>query len=104
MDWLALIAAGVCEMLGVAAISEWHRRRNLQAMILLLSTFGGSMFFLALAMRTMPVSTAYAVWTGIGASGGAILGMLRYGESRSGKRIFFIVVVLGAAVGLKLVG
>jgi paired small multidrug resistance pump len=46
---------------------------------------------------------AYAVWSGIGASGGALLGMFLYGESKSWKRIFFIAMVLGAAIGLKLV-
>jgi paired small multidrug resistance pump len=54
-------------------------------------------------MKTLPMGTAYAVWTGIGASGGAILGMIFYGESRNALRILFIAMVLGSAVGLKLV-
>jgi paired small multidrug resistance pump len=49
------------------------------------------------------MGTAYAIWTGIGASGGAILGMLLYGESKEWKRLVFITMVLGAAIGLKLV-
>jgi paired small multidrug resistance pump len=49
------------------------------------------------------MGTAYAIWTGIGASGGAILGMLLYGESKDWKRIVFIAMVLSAAIGLKLV-
>ena len=49
------------------------------------------------------MGTAYAIWTGIGASGGAILGMILYGESKDWKRIVFIAMVLGAAIGLKLV-
>jgi len=104
MDWMALLAAGICEMLGVACISEWHRRRDLRSMLLLVAAFGGSFLFLALAMRTLPMSTAYAVWTGIGAAGGALLGMIRYGESKHWKRVLCIAIVLGAAVGLKLVG
>lgn len=104
MEWAALVAAGICEMLGVAAISEWHRRRSASVFLLLIAAFGGSFLLLAFAMKTMPMSTAYAVWTGIGASGGALLGMLRYGESRDWKRMLFIAMVLGAAVGLKLVG
>ena len=47
------------------------------------------------------MGTAYAVWTGIGAAGGAIAGMLFYGEPKHFSRIFFITLVLGAAVGLK---
>ena len=54
-------------------------------------------------MESLPMSTAYAVWTGIGASGGAILGMLFYNEAKDWKRILFISMVLGSAVGLKLV-
>ncbi|OTP29631.1 multidrug resistance protein YkkD [Enterococcus sp. 6C8_DIV0013] len=49
------------------------------------------------------MSTAYAVWTGIGASGGAILGIILYKESKDIKRIFFISLILIAAVGLKLI-
>ncbi|MNC83588.1 Multidrug resistance protein YkkD [compost metagenome] len=55
-------------------------------------------------MKTLPMGTAYAVWTGIGASGGAVLGMLLYGEGRELRRIICIVMILGAAVGLKLLG
>lgn len=58
---------------------------------------------LAYAMETLPMGTAYAIWTGIGASGGAIVGMLVYRESKDWKRLVFIGMVLGAAIGLKLV-
>lgn len=54
-------------------------------------------------MKDLPMGTAYAVWTGIGAAGGAITGMLFYGEPKHFSRIFFITLVLGAAVGLKMV-
>jgi len=54
-------------------------------------------------MKTLSMGTAYAVWTGIGASGGAILGMILYGEPKTALRILFIAMVLGAAIGLKLV-
>ena len=70
---------------------------------LLILGFGASFIFLAYAMKTLPMGTAYAIWTGIGASGGAILGMLLYGESKDWRRIVFIGMVLGAAIGLKLV-
>ncbi|ERI04619.1 DMT family transporter [Aneurinibacillus aneurinilyticus] len=103
MAWVYLILAGVFEMIGVAMINKLHRDRNWQALILLLAGFGASFLFLALAMETLPMGTAYAVWTGIGASGGAILGMVWYGESKDWRRILFIAVVLGAAIGLKLI-
>lgn len=103
MAWISLIMAGVFEMLGVAMINKLHQDRSWQALFLLVLGFGASFAFLAFAMKTLPMGTAYAIWTGIGASGGAILGMLFYNESKDWKRIFFIAMVLGAAVGLKLV-
>lgn len=72
-----------------------------------------SFILMIMASRTLPVGTvyavfvglgtAYAVWTGIGASGGAILGMIFYSEPRNAARVLFIAMVLGSAVGLKLV-
>src|SRR5690606_30135583 len=102
MAWTALILAGVFEMFGVAMINKLHQDRNWQSLVMLVLGFGASFVFLAFAMETLPMGTAYAIWTGIGASGGAILGMLFYNESRDWKRILFIALVLGAAVGLKL--
>lgn len=103
MAWVSLVVAGVFEMCGVLMISKLHKDRNWQAVVLLVVCFGASFLFLAKAMETLPMGTAYAVWTGIGASGGALLGMLVYGESKEWKRLLFIGMVLGAAVGLKLV-
>jgi paired small multidrug resistance pump len=104
MSWVFLVMAGICEMFGVAMINKVNRDRSWQAAVLLVVGFGASFQFLALAMLHLPMSTAYAVWTGIGASGGAIIGMLLYGEPRNARRLFFIAMVLGAAIGLKLVG
>lgn len=103
MAWTALVMAGVFEIMGVAMINKLHRDRNVQSLMLLIFGFGASFIFLSYAMNTLPMSTAYAIWTGIGASGGAIVGMLFYNESRDWRRIFFIALVLGSAVGLKLV-
>lgn len=103
MAWVSLILAGLFEMFGVAMINKLHRDRNWQSLSLLILGFGASFFFLAFAMKTLPMGTTYAIWTGIGASGGAIVGMFLYGESKDWKRIVFIAMVLGAAVGLKLV-
>lgn len=103
MVWIALVLAGCFEMFGVAMINKLHQDRNWQSVVLLVLGFGASFAFLSYAMETLPMGTAYAIWTGIGASGGAILGMLFYNESKDWKRIFFIALVLGAAVGLKLV-
>ena len=103
MAWISLILAGICEMIGVGMINKWHHDRKWSSLLFLVLGFGASFLFLSIAMETLPMGTAYAIWTGIGASGGAILGMLIYGESRDWKRILFIFMILGAAVGLKLV-
>ena len=103
MNWVFLILAGVFEMIGVLMINKLHKDRNLISLVLLVGGFGLSFLFLSIAMETLPMGTAYAVWTGIGASGGAILGMVFYGEPRNALRILFIAMVLGSAVGLKLV-
>ncbi|WCN39541.1 DMT family transporter [Aneurinibacillus uraniidurans] len=103
MAWMYLVIAGLCEMFGVAMINQWHQDRKGRSFLLLLAGFGASFLFLELAMETLPMGTAYAVWTGIGASGGAILGMVLYGESKDWRRISFILLVLGAAIGLKVV-
>lgn len=103
MAWVSLVVAGLFEMFGVAMINKLHKDRNWQAFVLLFFGFGVSFLFLAHAMKTLPMGTAYAIWTGIGASGGTILGMVLYGESKDLKRIFFIVIVLAAAIGLKLI-
>ncbi|MBM7586148.1 paired small multidrug resistance pump [Bacillus pakistanensis] len=103
MDWFYLVLAGLFEMVGVVMINRLHQQRNVQSFLYLLAGFGLSFLFLALAMKTLPMGTAYAVWTGIGASGGAIMGMILYGEPKDWKRILFIAMVLGAAIGLKLI-
>lgn len=103
MAWISLILAGLCEMVGVAMINKLHKDRNWQSLVLLILGFSVSFLFLAYAMKSLPMGIAYAIWTGIGASGGAILGMLLYGESKDWKRLVFIMMVLGAAIGLKLV-
>lgn len=103
MAWISLILAGLCEMFGVTMINKLHKDHNWQSLVLLIFGFVASFLFLAYAMKTLPMGTAYAIWTGIGASGGAILGIVLYGESKDWRRLVFIGMVLGATIGLKLV-
>lgn len=102
MNWVYLILAGIFEMIGVLLINKFNQTRNWKSLTLLITGFGLSFIFLSLAMQTLPMGTAYAVWTGIGASGGAILGMIFYNEPRGLMRILCIGLVLSSAVGLKL--
>lgn len=104
MAWIILIAAGLCEMFGVAMIGKLLQNRNWKSAGLLVLGFGASFLLLSLAMQSLPMGIAYAVWTGIGASGAALLGMLLYGEARDYRRILCILLILGAVGGLKLMG
>lgn len=90
-------------MFGVTMINKLHKDRSWYSYFLIFLGFGFSLFFLALAMRSISMGTAYAIWTGLGAAGGAILGIVFYNEPRDWKRILFITLILGAAVGLKII-
>ncbi|WP_264476596.1 DMT family transporter [Jeotgalibacillus aurantiacus] len=103
MAWIYLILAGLFEMTGVLMMNKLNQEKTIRAFLYLAGAFAGSFLLLSEAMKTLPMGTAYAIWTGIGASGGAILGMIFYGEPKEVKRIFFIALILAAAIGLKLV-
>ncbi|WP_025026580.1 DMT family transporter [Caldalkalibacillus mannanilyticus] len=103
MAWVFLVIAGFFEMFGVAMIHRWNQNRNWKSISFIIVGFGASFLFLAFAMESLPMGIAYAVWTGIGASGGAVIGMLIYGEPKEWRRIIFIFMILSATVGLKLV-
>jgi len=114
MDWFALILAGGSEVLGVLNIKRLTMKKWDGAIYLILSfgangaiylilSFGASLFLLSFAMKTIPMGTAYGVWTGIGTIGSTLLGMFLYGEPKEWKRIFFIALILASAIGLKLI-
>ncbi|MDG0819599.1 multidrug efflux SMR transporter [Staphylococcus equorum] len=102
MAWILLIIAGIFEMLGITFLNAYTHTRKTSAVIGLIGFFSLSFIALSMAMIQLPMSTAYAVWTGIGAVGGAILGMGFYKESTDIKRIICIAVILASTVGLKL--
>lgn len=104
MEWIYVVIAGLFEMGGVTMMNQFTKSRTVISLVALLGAFAASFFFLSLAMDELPMGTAYAVWTGIGAAGGVIIGMVLYGESRSWKRLFFLGLLLSSAVGLKLLG
>lgn len=72
MKWVFLILAGIFAIVEVLMINKLHKDRNLISVVLLIAGFGLSFLSLSLAMRTSPMGTVYAVWTGIGASGGLV--------------------------------
>ena len=103
MGWILLIFAGICEVIGVTGMNMIIRNKNLISFLVLILGLGSSFTFLSLAMQSLPMGTAYAIWTGIGTVGSGLVGILFYGESKSRLRIIFMAMVLCAAVGLKLI-
>ncbi|OAB41973.1 DMT family transporter [Paenibacillus glacialis] len=103
MGWFFLLTAGLSEVVGVTGMNLIIKNKNAKAYIVFAIGFIMSFLLLSQAMLTLPMGTAYAVWTGIGTVGGALVGMLFYGESKDWNRIMFIAMVLTAAVGLKMI-
>ncbi len=104
MSWLILFVAGLLEVgwaIGLK-ISDGFSRPI--PSILTAASMVASVVLLGLALKTLPVGTAYAVWTGIGAIGTAILGIILFGDSASPLRLASIGLILAGIVGLKLVG
>ena len=102
MAWLWLVLAGVFEVawaVGLKATDGWTR---LVPSVITLGTMALSIVFLSLAVRTLPLGTAYAVWTGIGAVGTALWGIAFLGEPRDVGRLLCLVLILAGIVGLKL--
>jgi paired small multidrug resistance pump len=102
MSWVFLILAGLMEVSGVIMINEWQKRRAWWALAGMAIGGALSIGLLTLALREIPMGTGYAIWTGIGAAGGTIAGMLFYNESRDRKRIVLILLVIIGTAGLKL--
>jgi len=103
MDWLLLISAGLMEIVGVIGIKRVAKNNNWTNNLILIGGFVISFQLLVRAMETIPLATAYAVRTGIGAVGAAIGGMIFFKESKSWLRIGSILGIIFAVMGLKLV-
>ncbi|WP_019536628.1 DMT family transporter [Paenibacillus ginsengihumi] len=101
MAWIALVAAGLCEVLGVLALKSITTYRNWLSYVFFVAAYGSSFSLLMLAMSDISMGTAYAVWTGIGAVGSTLLGMFAFGEPKDWRRGFFIALIIVSAVGLK---
>ncbi|MDQ5897729.1 MAG: quaternary ammonium compound-resistance protein SugE [Pseudomonadota bacterium] len=102
MPWIHLLLAALCEVGWSVGIKFTHGFTRLVPSVLTLIAMGLSVFFLGQAMKTLPMGTAYAVWTGLGACGTAALGMLFMGEPVSVLRIASLGLILAGVAGLKL--
>ncbi|NMA92412.1 MAG: multidrug efflux SMR transporter [Firmicutes bacterium] len=102
MAWIYLILASFGEIFGVMSINLYLRRRTAGCLLLVVGTFGAGFLLLSRAMEVIPMSTAYAIWTGLGAAGAVLGGILFFQEPAGSKRLLFLACIICGAVGLKL--
>lgn len=103
MAWILLIIAGLTEIIWAIGLKEAHGFTELVPSIITIIFLIVSFFLFAKAMKTIPIGTAYAIFTGIGAAGTAIVGIFWFGEEVSPGKLFFLFVLLFGIIGLKLV-
>jgi len=103
MGWVLIGIAGMLEIAFAFAMKSSEGFTRLIPATLTVAAGLSSTFLLSLSLRTLPVGTGYAVWTGIGAAGTAVVGMLVLGDSIAPLRILSIVFILVGVVGLRLV-
>jgi quaternary ammonium compound-resistance protein SugE len=103
MAWLLLGIAGVLEIAFALSMKASEGFTRLTPSLLTVAAGLSSVVLLSLALRTLPVGSGYAVWTGIGAAGAAILGIVMLGESAAPLRLLCIGLILAGVIGLKLV-
>ncbi|AMZ75639.1 MULTISPECIES: quaternary ammonium compound efflux SMR transporter SugE [Enterobacter] len=102
MSWIILFIAGLLEVVWAIGLKYTHGFTRLTPSVITVSAMIVSIVLLSWAMRSLPVGTAYAVWTGIGAVGAAITGILLLGESASLARIVSLALIVAGIIGLKL--
>ena len=103
LAWLVLVLAGLCEVVWAVGLKYTDGFSRPLPSAITLAAMVISISLLAWSLKTLPVGTAYAAWTGIGAVGTAILGMFLFGESREAARWVCIGLIVAGIVGLKLV-
>ena len=102
MNWLALFVAGLLEVVWAVGLKYTDGFTRLAPSALTLGATVASFYLLSVALRTLPLGTAYAIWVGIGAVGTAIAGTLLFDEAATPLKIASLVLVVAGIVGLKL--
>lgn len=101
MAWFYLMIAGLLEIVWAIGLKYTYGFSRLGPSVLTVCAMIASFAFLSVALKTIPLGTAYAVWTGIGAAGVAIIGMALFGEPRELLRMLCIILIIAGVVGLK---
>ncbi len=102
LAWIALAGAGCCEVLAMTCVKLSDGMRLKRWLAGFVVAMSGSLFLLSIAAHEIPIGTAYAVWTGIGAVGTATAGMCAFGESKAPARIACLLLIVAGVVGLRL--
>jgi quaternary ammonium compound-resistance protein SugE len=103
MDWILLLVAGLLEIGWAIGLKYTAGFTRLWPSVWTAGAMVASIVLLALALKTIPVGTGYAVWTGIGAAGTAILGIILFAEPATAARLGCIALIVAGIVGLKFV-
>ncbi|HTE14466.1 MAG TPA: quaternary ammonium compound efflux SMR transporter SugE [Burkholderiales bacterium] len=102
MSWTYLIIAGVLEVVWAIGLKYTEGFSKLTPSIITIAAMIVSVVFLSLALKSIPVGTGYAVWTGIGAVGTAILGIVLFAEPATVARMICIALIVAGIIGLKI--
>ncbi|UBX49906.1 quaternary ammonium compound efflux SMR transporter SugE [Providencia alcalifaciens] len=102
MAWIILLFAGLLEVVWAVGLKYTHGFTRLTPSVITIAAIIASMGLLAYAMRDLPAGTAYAIWTGIGAVGTAIFGIIFLGESANMFRLLSLGLIVMGLIGLKL--
>jgi quaternary ammonium compound-resistance protein SugE len=100
MSWLILIVAGLIETGWAIGLKYTDGFTKPWPSVLTILGIAASMLLLAVAARSIPIGTAYAVWVGVGAAGAVVLGILLFGEPATATRLCFLALLIAAVVGL----
>ena len=102
MSWVYLFIAGLTEVAWAIGLKQTQGWTRFWPSVITGALMIVSFAFLSLALKTLPLGTAYAVWTGIGAVGTAIVGIYFFGEPRDAVRILCIALIIAGVAGLRL--
>lgn len=104
MSWLLLLLAGLFEVAWAIGLKYTDGFSRPLPTLLTLSAMGVSVLLLAMAVKQLPLGTAYAVWTGIGAVGTVLMGIWLFNEPAALARVLCLLLIIGGILGLKFIG
>ncbi len=104
MPWTILVIAGFCEIFWALGLKASEGFVRFWPTVFTVTTLVLSLYLLSVSLRSIPISTAYVVWTGIGATGTAIAGILLYNEPVSLAKVVCLILIIGGVAGLRVLG